>query len=449
VRLPAYDRTKLETGLLHFGPGAFHRAHQGFFVDRLAAQDRRWGLTAVALRGTSTTEALTAQDGLYTIAELSETPRFQVIGALREAIAARIYPQVVLARLADPRLAAVTMTVTEHGYGLTPAGDLDIARPEIAHDLAGGAAPQSLVGWLVEGLSRRRRTGLKPYTMISCDNLADNGARLKRAVLQFARERETDLGRWIEGEAHFPSTMVDSITPASDEALKACVALHLGAVDRTPVQREPFVQWVMEPAPGPDWASVGVTVTRDVAAYEQAKLRILNGAHSTLGYLGLLRGVKTTREAMANPVLARFVRRLVTEDIAPSLTPPPGLDLADYIETVLARIANPAITHHLGQIAWDGSQKLPHRLFGAIEDAICHGRPLARLAIPIAAWMRFVRQRGADLIDPLHAQLAGCVDVSSFLKLDISFPRDPAFIRALEEAYAAIGDSGVLPGDRW
>ena len=435
VRLPAYDRTKLETGLLHFGPGAFHRAHQGFFIDQLAARDPRWGLTAVALRGTSTTEALTAQDGLYTIAELSGTPRFHVIGALREAIAARTFPQAVLARLADPRLAAVTMTVTEHGYGLTPAGDLDTARPEIAHDLAGPPVPQSLTGWLVEGLRRRQRANLKPYTMISCDNLAGNGARLKRVVLQFANERDRDLARWIEAEAHFPSTMVDSITPASDEALKARVALHLGAVDMAPVQREPFVQWVMEPAPGPDWASVGVTVSHDVAGYEQAKLRILNGAHSTLAYLGLLRGLKTTREAMADAELARFVRRLVAEDIAPSLTPPPGLDLAGYIDTVLARIANPAITHHLGQIAWDGSQKLPYRLFGAIEDAIRHGRPLERLAVPIAAWMRFARQRGTDLIDPLHDQLACCDGVDDFLKLDIPFPRDPAFIRALNEAY--------------
>jgi fructuronate reductase len=257
--------------------------------------------------------------------------------------------------------------------------------------------------------------------------------------------------------------MVDSITPASDEALKARVALHLGAVDMAPVQREPFVQWVMEDAPGPDWAGAGVTVTRDVAGYEQAKLRILNGAHSTLAYLGLLRGRKTTRDAMADAVLARFVRLLVTKDILPSLTPPAGFDLPDYIETVLARIANPAITHHLGQIAWDGSQKLPYRLFGVIEDALKHGRPLDRLAIPIAGWMRFVRQRvreGAELIDPLAPRLSkiatrctgtGANDVMAFLTLDGIFPchlaSAPALTRALAEAYDAIGDRGLLPGD--
>jgi fructuronate reductase len=458
VALPAYDRTTLETGILHIGPGAFHRAHQGWFVDKIAARDPRWGLSVVALRGTSTTDALTAQDGLYTIAELSQTPRFRVIGAVREAIAARTYPQAVLARLADPRLAVVTMTVTENGYCLTPSGDLDTARDEIAHDLTGASVPQSLIGWLVEGLARRQRVGLAPYTMISCDNLADNGRRLKRAVLQFAHERDPDLARWLEQTAHFPSTMVDSITPASDEALKARVALHLGAVDMAPVQREPFVQWVMEPAPdaiGPDWAGAGVTVTHDVAAYEQAKLRILNGAHSTLAYLGLLRGAKTTCDAMADAVLARFVHRLIVEDILPSLTPPQGLDLRDYTEVVLARIANPAITHHLGQIAWDGSQKLPYRLFGVIEDARAKGRPLARLAVPIAAWMRFVCRRlreGAELIDPLAPRLAtvaarcsgnGVHDVKAFEGL---VPAAPRFTQALIAAYDAIGGNGALPG---
>ena len=260
--------------------------------------------------------------------------------------------------------------------------------------------------------------------------------------------------------------MVDSITPASDEALKARVALHIGAIDMVPVQREPFVQWVMEDmSGGPDWASAGVTVTSDVAGYEQAKLRILNGAHSTLAYLGLLRGRQTTRDAMADPVLARFVRALVTEDIAPSLTPPASFDVAAYIESVLARIANPAITHHLGQIAWDGSQKLPYRLFAAIEAALTDGRPLARLAVPIAAWMRFVRRRaqgGIELIDPLAARLSqvgltctgeGVGDAMRFLELDNIFPRalshEAAFVRALAEAYDSIGDAGMLPEDGW
>jgi fructuronate reductase len=463
VALPRYDRKTLRTGIVHFGPGAFHRAHQAFFVDRLLKADRRWGICEVALRGTSVPEALSAQDGLYTIAELREPSSYRIIGAIREAIAARTYPKVVRARLEAPATQVVTMTVTENGYCLTRDGDLDTGRQEIAHDLAKPGAPASLIGWLVEGLGRRHRAGLAPFTMISCDNISGNGTRLRRAVLQFAHERDGELARWIESEARFPDTMVDSITPASDEALKARVALNLGVVDMAPVQREPFVQWVMDKAPGPDWASAGVTVTRDVAGYEQAKLRLLNGAHSALAYLGLLRKHQTTRDAMRDPVLARFVRELLTRDIAPGLTPPAGFDIQTYIGAVLDRIANPAIEHHLGQIAWDGSQKLPYRLFASIDAALKTRRPVASLAIPLAAWMRFVRIRaldGVELIDPLAARLAsiglastghGAHDVAPFLALDRIFSRtlasEPGFIAALIQAYDAIGDNGRLPRD--
>ncbi|MEI9995836.1 MAG: mannitol dehydrogenase family protein [Rhizomicrobium sp.] len=468
VARPDYDRATLRTGIVHFGPGAFHRAHQAFHVDRLLKADPRWGICDVALRGTSITDALTAQDGLFTIAEMRSAPAYRVVGSIREAFAARSQAEDVLARLRAETVQAVTMTVTENGYCLTRSGDLDTGRAEIAHDLAAPQAPMSLIGWLVEGLAQRRRAGLPPYAMISCDNVADNGARLKRAVVQFAQARDPDLARWIEGEAHVPSTMVDSITPAGDEALKARVAARLGVLDQIPVQREPYVQWVMEDSPGmpgPDWAAAGVTVTRDVAGYEQAKLRILNGAHSTLAYLGLLRGRKTTRDAMADAMLARFARALVGEDIAPSLTPPPGLDLPAYIDTVLERIANPAITHQLSQIAWDGSLKLPYRLFGPIEAALEAGRPLDRLAVPIAAWMRFVRARardGGELIDPLRGRLLelgaattgeAANDTMLFLGLDGVFPRALAhaarFSLAVAQAYEAIGDAGALPGDGW
>ena len=466
VALPDYDRKALDIGIVHFGPGAFHRAHQAFYVDRLLRGDARWAICDVALRGTSVTEALTAQDGLYTIAELSAEPRFRVIGSVREAIAARTYPQAVLARLLAPAVRVVTMTVTENGYCLTRGGDLDTAREEIAHDLANPRAPISVIGWLVEALSHRRRAALPPFTMIPCDNVADNGARLKRAVMQFAAARDKELARWIESEARFVSTMVDSITPASDEALKARVALHIGAVDMVPVQREPFVQWVMEDLPGalgPDWSRAGVTLTRDVAGYEQAKLRLLNGAHSTLAYLGLLRGRRATRDAMQDTALAAFVRELMTVDIAPSLKPPSGFDVARYIDTVLERIANPAITHHLGQIAWDGSQKLPYRLFGVLGEALAAGRPIARLCLAIAAWMRFVRrqtQQGIELVDPLAAPLQriaqrcsgdGAHDVALFLSLEAMFPRDlagePRIVAALAQSYDRIGDTGRLPDD--
>ncbi|MBS0472833.1 MAG: mannitol dehydrogenase family protein [Proteobacteria bacterium] len=460
IAVPTYDRRSITTGIVHFGPGAFHRAHQAFFVDKLLATDSRWGICDVALRGTATPEALTVQGGLYTIAELSPSPSFRIVGSIHEAVAAPTYPEVLRARLAAASTRIVTMTVTENGYALMPSGDLDTARSEIAADLATPSAPTSLIGWLVEGLRLRRASNLAPYTMISCDNLSDNGARLRRAVVQFASQVEPDLARWIDGEARFPGTMVDSITPASDEALKARVAQATGLLDMVPVQREPFVQWVMEDHDSdPDWAAAGVTLTRDVAGYEQAKLRILNGAHSTLAYLGLLRGRRTTRDAMADPMLAAFARTLVGQDIAPSLTPPAGLDLAAYAENVFERIANPAIEHHLGQIAFDGTLKLAIRLYPVIEAAIAAQRPLDRLAIPVAAWMRFIRRRareGTEIIDPQAERLAergtastgtGAHDVMLFAEF---LPRtDPAITAALARAYDAIGDGGLLPGDGW
>ncbi len=442
IATPAYDRAHIATGVVHFGPGAFHRAHQAFFIDRLLETDPRWGIAAVALRHAAIPQALSAQRGLYTVAELAQPPHYRIIGSIREAIAAQADPQAVRAHLSAPTTRVVTATVTEAGY--------------IAPDPANPTA--SLIGWLVEGLRLRRAAKLPPFTAISCDNLSGNGARLRNGVLQFAGHIDPDLASWIEAEARFPNTMVDSITPAGDGALKARVAEAIGLADEAPVQREPFVQWVMD-ATGPDWSAAGVIRTTDIAGYEQAKLRILNGAHSTLAYLGLLRGRKTTRDAMADPMLATFVRRLVCEDIVPGITPPGGLDLAAYSESVLTRIANPAIEHQLAQIAYDGSQKLPIRLAPSIEAALRTGRPLDRLAVPIAAWLRFLRRRareGIAIVDPLAERLTALARTATgegpndvMLFAEFLPPIDPTFIAALARAYDTIGDRGALPGDGW
>jgi fructuronate reductase len=348
----------------------------------------------------------------------------------------------------------VTLTITEKGYCLTPQGELDAAHPDVRADLAAPRVPLSAIGYLVEALRRRRDAGVAPPAIVSCDNLSDNGARLGRAMVQFAGEMDADLARWIEGEVRFPRTMVDSITPATDEALRQRVTAELGLTDAWPVQRERFVQWVIEdvlPASGPDLASVGIELTNDVAAYEQAKLRLLNGAHSTLAYMGLARGHETVAQAIADADLAAFVRTLMWEDIMPTLRAPKGLDLPAYAESLLQRFRNRAIRHQLSQIAWDGSQKLPFRLLGTVVDALAAGRPVDRLAEPIAAWMRFVVQRskaGIALIDPLADPLAGIGraatgevgDVARFLALESVFPRslaaDPQFGSAVERAYA-------------
>jgi fructuronate reductase len=456
VELPAYDRSEAKIGVVHLGPGAFFRAHQAFYFDALLKDDPRWAVSAVALRTPGVRDALAPQDGLYTLATLDEKPRWRVLGAVKELLVAAETPVRVLSRLAAPETRLVTLTVTEKGYALGADGTLDFDHPGIRADLEGRGAPRSAVGWLVEGLRMRRKAGLKPFTTLSCDNLSDNGGKLAGAVAAFAARRDPELARWIEGEARFPRTVVDSITPATDDALRARTAEAVGLEDAWPVQREAFTQWVVEDAFGPgapDWASVGVEVAADVAGYERAKLRLLNGAHSSLAYLGLLRGHATVAEAMGDPALAGFVRTLTTEDIRPLLRPPAGLDLDAYIASVFVRFRNPAVRHELAQIAWDGSQKLPVRLVSSVRDAMDQGRPLCRLAYPVAAWMRFIRRRaraGEPPVDPLAEQLMAiggacgdeASDVAAFLGLEQVFGRDLAhatpFVEALDAAYAGL-----------
>ena len=460
---PGYFRLQTRIGTVHFGPGAFHRAHQAFYFDRLLEKDATRAISAVSLRTTSLRDALAPQDGLYTLVELDQAPTLRVIGAIRELLVAAESPAAVSARLCDPDTSVVTMTVTEKGYCLDGAGVLDPAHPDIAHDLSHPEAPRSLIGWLVRGLGLRRARGLAPYLVVSCDNLSGNGPTLRRAVLAFAARRDPGLAAWIEDRACFPRTMVDSITPASDEALRERVTLATGLEDAWPVQRERFVQWVMEEVdfPGqPDWASVGVTLSPDVAAYERAKLRLLNGAHSTLAYIGLLAGLQTVAEAMAQPALRAFVERMMIEDIEPTLTVPQPGALAAYRRSILQRFENPAMRHQLAQIAWDGSQKLPIRVLCTITDALHAGRPVARLAVPIAGWMHFIRARardGIEIVDPLSANLAAlgrevsgeaAHDLPSFFALPGVFPatlaQEPRFVRALSQAYDIITARGAL-----
>ena len=441
VKRPAYDRRALDIGIVHFGPGAFHRAHQAWFVDKLLASDPRWGICEVSLRSTDVRDALGPQDGLYTLASLDETTSYRIIGALKQTLVAPENPQSVLEQLSAPRTQVVTMTVTEKGYCLGADGNLDLSHADIRRDLQSPHAPVSLIGYLVEALRRRRASGAGPLTIVSCDNLVDNGTRLGRAVQQLAQVSDPDLARWIEDKAAFPRTMVDSITPATTDGLRERVAQVLGMTDRWPVQREGFVQWVIEDARAgdiPDWQSAGVIVTDNVGAYDRAKLRLLNGAHSSLAYLGLLAGHETVAGAMEDVDLAAFVATMMKRDILPTLEAPRGLDLDSYIQAILKRFRNPAIRHALAQIAWDGSQKLPFRLLATVRDNLQAGRPIDRLCVPVAAWMHFVRRKAVDgeqVVDPLARRLfeigkscqnRASTDLPPFLALEQVFP--PALI---------------------
>jgi fructuronate reductase len=457
VQVPGYDRERIGIGVLHFGPGAFHRVHQSCYFDDALAADPRWGIAAVSLHSSGVRDALAPQDHLYTLAVLDETTILRVVGAIKEVLVAPESPSAITQRLADPAVNIVTMTVTEKGYCLTSSGSLDFSHPELTHDLAQPNAPRSLIGHLCAGLARRRALGIAAPNIVSCDNLTDNGPRLRRAVVELAQRHDFDLARWIEDEVPFPRTMVDSITPATDAALRDMVADRLGVIDRWPVQREAFSQWVIEDCmqgAQPDWAALGVTITGNVAGFERAKLRLLNGAHSSLAYLGLAAGHETVAQAMRDPEIASLVRRLMIEDIAPAVVAPRGLDVADYIESILRRFRNPALRYQLLQIAGDSSQKLPFRLLGTVLDAVEARRPLERLCLPIAAWFHFARRKaqlGERVLDPLAEQLfaigIACSgdaahDVRAFLSLERVFPatlvRHSGFVQALTDAYAQL-----------
>ncbi len=394
-------------GVVHFGPGAFHRAHQASYFDTVLDHDPRWGIAAVALRSNATAAELSTQQGLYTIAVRDAACTNRVVGA-HGAWLGPNNGNHITALLANPAIGLVTMTVTEKGYCLAPDGTLDLTHPDVAHDLGGAGLPRSVIGWLVAGLAERRARGTAPFVPMPCDNLAANGAKLHAALVAFAGARAPELAAWIAGEVRVPSTMVDSITPASDQGLLAEVQAALGCADAIPVQREAFVQWVIEdvgPNAGPDLASAGAIVTGDPGGYERAKLRILNGAHSMLAYAGLLRGHTSVAEAMADPFLADTVDAMIRTDITPMLPRVSGLDLDAYSRAILARFRNPAMVHRLDQIAQDGTQKLAYRL-GDTIDANRRAGKMPMLAIgAVGCWVAFVLARvrgGVPVIDP-HA----------------------------------------------
>ncbi|HET9863029.1 MAG TPA: mannitol dehydrogenase family protein [Steroidobacteraceae bacterium] len=464
--LPTYDREATRFGIVHIGPGAFHRAHQAFYVDTLLHSDKRWAICALSLKSTGLRDALKDQQGLYTLVELGTAPRARIIGAIRELLVGATDHEAAFARLTSRETRLVSLTVTEKGYCLDAKNLLDVDNADIVHDLAQPARPRSTIGWIVEGLRRRRAAGVPPFAVLSCDNLPENGTVLHRALVAFAQATDPELARWIEAEVVCPRTMVDSITPATDEALRKQALALTGLVDEWPIQREPFTQWVVEDLPvmrDADWQSVGVTLARDVGVYDRAKLRILNGSHSTLAYLGTLRGHETVADAMRDEQLAQFVELLMNEDLGPSLGAAPGLDVEHYISAVLARFRNPGIRHLLSQIAWDGSKKLPVRIMVTIGEALQAGRPIHRLVMPVAAWMHFVVRQskaGVAIVDPEAARLSeigractgdAAADVARFAAFPSVLPpallAQPAFRAALERAYdrLAMPHSAITP----
>lgn len=437
-------------GIVHLGPGAFHRAHQAVFTEDALAFGGDWRICGVSMRSNQVRDALAPQDFRYTLAVRDQRSSTRVIHALAEILVARDELEVVFDRMTALATHLFTLTITEKGYCLNSDGELDWDRPEIRSDLANPRRPMSAVGLLAEALRRRRAAATEGLTIIACDNLAENGGLLGRAVRSYAERIEPGLGAWIEDRIAFPSTMVDAITPATDDALREHVADEAGYLDAMPVSREAFSQWVIEDSfsgPRPYWDRAGVTFTNDVAAFEQAKIRLLNGAHSALAYTGMLAGHETVLEAISDSALHEFVRAMMLSEIVPTLRTSPDLELTAYVDQIIERFRNPAIAYRLSQIAWDGSQKVRIRLLDTIADNLAAGRDGPRLAYAVAAWFHYVRrcERGEfEMTDPARDQLLAAAarcntkpahDVQIFVHLPDVF--SPA-LQANEEFHAQL-----------
>ncbi|MDX3900812.1 MAG: mannitol dehydrogenase family protein [Sphingobium sp.] len=450
VERPRYDRAAVRRGVVHLGIGAFHRAHQAvFFDDCLNAGDLRWGITAASLRSPAVAEQMNPQDGLYAVlVRDGSDQRARIVGAVCEVLVAPDDPAALIAVLASPDTHIVTLTITEKGYRLDPAtGALLVDDPQVAADIASLAAPRTAPGYLVAALAARRAVGLAPFTAISCDNLPHNGARLRSAVLDLAGRHDPALAAWIAEEGAFPETMVDRIVPATTDADIAALAERIGVEDRAMVKTEPFTQWVIEDrfcGPRPDFGP-GVQITQAVAPWEEAKLRLLNGAHSGIAYLGGLAGIEHVDQFLKNLDARRFVEGL-WDEAETTLSPPPELDIAAYRRALMARFDNGALQHRTRQIAMDGSQKLPQRLVAAIVARRARRQEVAMLALAVAAWMRW--QGGVDdsgapfavddpMADVTAARLTGrqsaAERVDALLSIDAIFPaalRDDVALRA-------------------
>ena len=430
--LPAYDRTGVTPGIVHLGIGNFHRAHQAVYVDDCLTADPSWGIRGVSLRRSDTARALAPQDGLYTLAvKEGERTQARVVGSILDVLVAPEGINAVLSAMIDPAIRIVSLTVTEKGYCHDPAsGGLDPEHPGVRSDLSEPGSPTTAPGLLAEALRLRHAAGIEPFTVLSCDNLPSNGATLARIVAQYAGLRDPGLERFIEGEVAFPSTMVDRIVPATTEADRTEIAALTGREDAWPVMTEPFSQWVIEdsfPTGRPDLAAVGAEFVEDVGPFEHMKLRMLNGAHSTLAYFGQLLGRETVADAMDHPKLAALVARVMGQAAA-TLSLPVD-DLARYAQALEARFRNPSLKHRTRQIAMDGSQKIPQRLLGTIRDAERDGLPWDAVALGVAAWIAYLRTGQID--DPMAGR---------FSALSAAHPAPYDFARAVIGLRDVFGD---------
>lgn len=467
VQLPAYSLSDTRQGIAHIGVGGFHRAHQAYYTDALmnTGEALDWAICGVGLRAEDrrARDDLKEQDYLFTLFELgdSDDTEVRVIGAIRDMLLAEDGAQALIDKLADPQIRIVSLTITEGGYCIDDSnGEFMAHLPQIQHDLAHPSAPTTVFGFLCAALEKRRGAGTPAFTIMSCDNLPHNGAVTRKALLAFATLRNTGLRDWIEQNVSFPNAMVDRITPMTSTAHRLQLADKHAVDDTWPVVCEPFVQWVLEDKfvnGRPAWEKVGVQFTDDVSPYEEMKIKLLNGSHLALTYLGFLKGYRFVHETMNDPLFVRYMRAYMDLDVTPQLAPVPGINLDDYKDTLVARFSNQAIADQLERVCSDGSSKFPKFTVPTINRLIADGRETRRAALVVAAWALYLK--GVDengdtysIPDPraVFCQALVAEDASMTERLlaveeifGTAIPRSAEFVAAFEWCCDSLREVGV------
>ncbi|MFG6203080.1 mannitol dehydrogenase family protein [Pseudomonas retamae] len=467
VQLPAYRLSDTRQGIAHIGVGGFHRAHQAYYTDALmnSGEALDWAICGVGLRDEDrrARDDLKEQDYLFTLFELgdSDDTEVRVIGAIRDMLLAEDSAQALIDKLADPQIRIVSLTITEGGYCIDDSnGEFMAHLPQIQHDLAHPEAPKTVFGFLCAALEKRRAAGIPAFTVMSCDNLPHNGAVTRKALLAFATLRNRDLCSWIDANVSFPNAMVDRITPMTSTAHRLQLADKHGVDDAWPVVCEPFVQWVLEDKfvnGRPAWEKVGVQFTDDVSPYEEMKIKLLNGSHLALTYLGFLKGYRFVHETMNDPLFVRYMRAYMDLDVTPQLAPVPGIDLSDYKDTLVARFSNQAIADQLERVCSDGSSKFPKFTIPTINRLIADGRETRRAALVVAAWALYLK--GVDengdtytIPDPRAAFCQTLVAEDELITerllgveeiFGAAIPKSAEFVAAFEWCYNSLRDEGV------
>ncbi|MFH8135039.1 mannitol dehydrogenase family protein [Pantoea osteomyelitidis] len=462
---PAWDRSRLKTRMVHIGFGAFHRAHQALCSDKLAEQGSDWGYCEVNLNSGALIQALRDQQLLYTVTEMAgDSLSTRVIGVITAALHGKGDGiEAVIEAMSQPDIAIVSMTVTEKGYCHSPAsGNLNADHPDIQHDLQQPDAPRSLPGVILAAIRRRRDRGFAPFSVMSCDNMPENGHVTRNVITQLAQLQDSDLASYIQEHLSFPSSMVDRIVPAMTDEAFAALSARLGCEDPVAVEAEPFFQWVIEDnfvSGRPAWEKAGAELVNDVLPFEEMKLRMLNGSHSFLAYIGYLAGYQHISDCMADPHLKQAARALMLQEQAPTLRTT-GVDLTAYADSLITRYENLAIKHRTYQIATDGTQKLPQRLLDGVRWHLAHDSRCDLLLLGVAAWMRYVsgvdeQGKVIEIKDPLKAELAQCVAqsedgearVRALLALKTVFAEDlaqnDAFVTRLCQLYNQLCQQGA------